>query len=69
MGIGAAIVRAHAARGDNVVFTYWSSADDAKALVAELGDRVVALRSAVVENRTISPDNLPASTSAESPQL
>ncbi|WP_210543111.1 hypothetical protein [Rhodoferax sp. PAMC 29310] len=24
-GIGAAIVRAHAARGDNVAFTYWSS--------------------------------------------
>jgi len=44
-GIGAAIVRAHAARGDNVAFTYWTSEDDAKALVAELGDRVLALRS------------------------
>ena len=44
-GIGAAIVRAHAARGDNVVFTYWTSADEANALVAELGDRVLALRS------------------------
>lgn len=44
-GIGAAIVRAHAARGDNVVFTYWSSADEAQALVSELGDRVLALKS------------------------
>ena len=44
-GIGAAIVRAHAARGDNVVFTYWSSADEAKALVNELGDQVLALKS------------------------
>ena len=44
-GIGAAIVRAHAARGDNVVFTYWTSADEANALVAELGDHVLALRS------------------------
>lgn len=44
-GIGAAIVRAHAARGDNVVFTYWSSADAAQALVSELGDRVLALKS------------------------
>ncbi len=44
-GIGAAIVRAHAARGDNVVFTYWTSADEANALAAELGDRVLALRS------------------------
>lgn len=44
-GIGAAIVRAHAARGDNVAFTYWTSEDEAKALVAELGDRVLALRS------------------------
>ncbi len=53
MGIGAAIVRAHAARGDNVVFTYWSSADDAKALVAELGDRVVALRSDVTDEKQL----------------
>jgi 3-oxoacyl-[acyl-carrier protein] reductase len=37
-GIGAAIVRAHAARGDNVAFTYWTSGDEAKALVAEFGD-------------------------------
>lgn len=44
-GIGAAIVRAHAARGDNVAFTYWTSEDEAKALVAEFGDRVLALRS------------------------
>lgn len=44
-GIGAAIVRAHAARGDNVVFTYWSSVDEAHALVKELGDKVLALKS------------------------
>jgi 3-oxoacyl-[acyl-carrier protein] reductase len=44
-GIGAAIVRAHAARGDNVVFTYWTSTDEANALAAELGERVLALRS------------------------
>jgi 3-oxoacyl-[acyl-carrier protein] reductase len=44
-GIGAAIVRAHAARGDNVAFTYWSSADEANTLVAELGERVLAIKS------------------------
>jgi 3-oxoacyl-[acyl-carrier protein] reductase len=44
-GIGAAIVRAHAARGDKVAFTYWSSEDEAKALAAEFGDRVLAMRS------------------------
>ena len=44
-GIGAAIVRAHAARGDNVVFTYWSSVDEANALVKELGAKVLALKS------------------------
>jgi 3-oxoacyl-[acyl-carrier protein] reductase len=44
-GIGAAIVRAHAARGDNVVFTYWSSEEAANALVSELGDKVLALKS------------------------
>jgi 3-oxoacyl-[acyl-carrier protein] reductase len=44
-GIGAAIVRAHAARGDNVAFTYWSSEAEAKALVAELGERVMAVKS------------------------
>lgn len=38
-GIGAAIVRAHAARGDNVAFTFWSSAAEAQALQAELGGR------------------------------
>lgn len=44
-GIGAAIVRAHAARGDNVVFTYWSSVDEANALEKELGAKVLALKS------------------------
>lgn len=44
-GIGAAIVRAHAARGDKVAFTYWTSVDEANALVSELGDRVLALKS------------------------
>ena len=44
-GIGAAVVRAHAARGDNVVFTYWTSADEAAALVKELGDKVLAIKS------------------------
>jgi 3-oxoacyl-[acyl-carrier protein] reductase len=44
-GIGAALVRAHVARGENVAFTYWSSADEANALVSELGDRVLALKS------------------------
>ncbi len=53
-GIGAAIVRAHAARGDNVVFTYWSSADEAKALEAELGDKVLALKSDVTDENEIA---------------
>ncbi len=48
-GIGAAIVRAHAARGDKVAFTYWSSANDAEALAAELGDQVLALKSDVTD--------------------
>lgn len=42
-GIGAAIVRAHAARGDNVAFTYWSSEAEALALVEELGGQVLAM--------------------------
>ena len=42
-GIGAAIVRAHAARGDNVAFTYWSSEAEALALVEELGGQVMAM--------------------------
>ena len=53
-GIGAAIVRAHAARGDNVVFTYWTSADEANALVAELGDRVMALRSDATDETQVA---------------
>lgn len=52
-GIGAAIVRAHAARGDNVAFTYWSSADEANALAAELGDRVLALHSDVTDEKQL----------------
>ncbi len=52
-GIGAAIVRAHAARGDRVAFTYWSSADEATALVAELGDTVLALRSDVTDEAQV----------------
>jgi 3-oxoacyl-[acyl-carrier protein] reductase len=48
-GIGAAIVRAHAKRGDKVAFTYWSSAEEAQALVAELGDGVLALHSDVTD--------------------
>ncbi len=42
-GIGAAIVRAHAAQGASVAFTYWSSETEAQALVTELGDRVLAI--------------------------
>ncbi|MDM0089911.1 MULTISPECIES: SDR family oxidoreductase [unclassified Variovorax] len=52
-GIGAAIVRACAARGDNVVFTYWSSEEEAKALAAEFGDRVLALRSDVTDEQQV----------------
>ena len=52
-GIGAAIVRAHAARGDNVAFTYWSSKEDATKLVAELGDRVLALHSDVTDEAQV----------------
>jgi 3-oxoacyl-[acyl-carrier protein] reductase len=53
-GIGAAIVRAHAARGDNVVFTYWTSEDEAKALVAEFGERVLALRSDAMDEAEVA---------------
>ena len=52
-GIGEAIVRAHVQRGDNVAFTYWSSADAAQALVAELGDRVLALHSDVTDEAQV----------------
>jgi 3-oxoacyl-[acyl-carrier protein] reductase len=52
-GIGAAIVRAHAARGDNVVFTYHSSADEAKALAGEFGERVLALHSDVTDEAQV----------------
>jgi 3-oxoacyl-[acyl-carrier protein] reductase len=52
-GIGAAIVRAHARRGDNVAFTYWSSADEAQALATELGDRALALRSDVTDEAQV----------------
>ncbi len=52
-GIGAAIVRAHAARGDNVAFTYWSSEEEANALVDEFGDRVLALRSDITDEAQV----------------
>ncbi len=52
-GIGAAIVRAHAQRGDRVAFTYWSSADEAHALASELGERVLALRSDVTDEAQV----------------
>jgi len=52
-GIGAAIVRAHAARGDKVAFTYWSSADEAQALVAELGEQVLALHIDVTDEAQV----------------
>ncbi|QCB47139.1 SDR family NAD(P)-dependent oxidoreductase [Hydrogenophaga sp. PAMC20947] len=52
-GIGAAIVRAQAARGDRVAFTYWSSADQAKALEAELGDNVLAIKSDVTDEAEV----------------
>jgi 3-oxoacyl-[acyl-carrier protein] reductase len=44
-GIGAALVRAFAAEGAKVAFTYRSSAGPAEALVAELGDDVRAYQS------------------------
>ena len=53
-GIGAAIVRAQVARGDRVAFTYWSSADEAQALVTELGDRVLALKSDVTDETELA---------------
>jgi 3-oxoacyl-[acyl-carrier protein] reductase len=52
-GIGAAIVRGHARRGDNVAFTYWSSSDEAKALAVEFGDRVLALRADVTDEAEV----------------
>lgn len=53
-GIGAAIVRAHVARGDNVAFTYWTSAEEAKALEAELGPKVLALKSDVTDENELA---------------
>ncbi len=44
-GIGAAIVRRFHAEGARVAFTYAHSVERADALVAELGERVVAFRS------------------------
>jgi cyclic-di-GMP-binding biofilm dispersal mediator protein len=38
-GIGAAIVRRFASEGANVLFTYWSSPDDAEVLAAETGSK------------------------------
>ncbi|MEO8250675.1 MAG: SDR family NAD(P)-dependent oxidoreductase [Burkholderiales bacterium] len=52
-GIGAAIVRAHAARGDNVAFTYWSSKEEANKLASELGDRALALHSDVTDEAQV----------------
>lgn len=52
-GIGAAIVRAHAARGDNVAFTYWTSGEEARALEAELGERGLALRCDVTDEAQV----------------
>ncbi len=48
-GIGAALVRGCARRGDNVVFTYKSSADEARSLAAELGDQVLAMPADVTD--------------------
>ena len=53
-GIGAAIVRAHAARGDNVAFTYWTSTDEAHALAAELGDKVLAIKSDATDEAQVA---------------
>lgn len=53
-GIGAAIVRTLAARGDRVAFTYWSSAAEANALVAELGDKVLAIKSDVTDEGEVA---------------
>jgi 3-oxoacyl-[acyl-carrier protein] reductase len=52
-GIGAAIVRAHAARGDNVAFSYWSSGEEARALEAELGARALALHADVTDEAQV----------------
>lgn len=53
-GIGAAIVRTHAARGDNVVFTYWTSADEAQALCDELGSNVLAIKSDATDEAQVA---------------
>lgn len=52
-GIGAAIVRAHAARGDNVAFTFWSSAAEAQALQAELGGRGLGMHCDVTDEAQV----------------
>lgn len=52
-GIGSAIVRAHAARGDKVAFTWWSSEAEAKALANEFGDRVLSLRSDATDEKQV----------------
>ncbi len=53
-GIGAAIVRTLVARGDRVAFTYWSSAGEANALVTELGDSVLAIKSDVTDETELA---------------
>lgn len=40
-GIGAAIVRRFASKGAKVLFTYWSSPDDAEVLAAETGSKAL----------------------------
>lgn len=52
-GIGAAIVRAHAARGDNVAFTFWSSAAEAQSLQAELGSCALAMHCDVTDEAQV----------------
>lgn len=52
-GVGAATVRAFANQGARVIINWRASADAAQALVAELGDRVIALQADVTDRASI----------------
>ncbi len=52
-GVGAAVARAFAAQGARVVINWRASGDQAEALAAELGDRVIAVQADVSDRSAV----------------
>jgi 3-oxoacyl-[acyl-carrier protein] reductase len=52
-GVGAAVARAFAAQGARVVINWRASGDQAEALAAELGDRVISLQADVADRSQV----------------